>query len=250
MSIAGGLESLRDLAYEYQISIGDDTVTEDDHREIAVEMLSWVNKTKPFCSYMSDIISAVKDQAVRLNESSMSKFMVAELLKRVELLMRHELKKSHCMLYIHNRTSPETELPGTMNNMIQILGNIIVNAIEAYEDVEGKIDLTVQPCSLNPGNTRISIMDYGPGIPESIRDRVFKEMTTTKGRNGTGLGLYLSYLTIKGKFGGDMWFESTSGQGTTFHISVPTLQPGLTGGIENEKTTGTGYQGLQNTAGR
>ncbi|MCR4443303.1 MAG: histidine kinase N-terminal 7TM domain-containing protein [Peptococcaceae bacterium] len=250
MSIAGGLESLRDLAYEYQISIDDNNVTEDDHREIAAEMLSWVNKIKPFCSYMSDIISTVKDQAVRLNESSMSKFTIAELLKRVELLMRHELKKGHCTLNISNHTSPETELPGTMNNMIQILGNIIVNAIEAYEDMEGRIDLTVEPCSINPRNTRISVRDYGPGIPESIRDKLFKEMVTTKGRKGTGLGLYLSYLTIKGKFGGDMWFESATGQGTAFHISVPTLQKGLTGGNGNEKTAGTGYSGLQNTAGR
>ena len=250
MSIAGGLESLQDLAYEYQISIGDDTVTPNDHREIAAEMLSWVNKTKPFCSYMSDIISAVKDQAVRLNESSMSKFMVTELLKRVELLMRHELKKSHCLLYIHNHMLPETEIPGTMNNMIQILGNIIVNAIEAYEEQEGKIDLTVEPCSRNPKNTHISVRDYGPGIPESIRDRVLKEMITTKGRKGTGLGLYLSYITIKGKFGGDMWFETKTGHGTTFHISVPTLQTGLQGGNQHEKTTGTGYSGLQNTAGR
>jgi len=241
MAIAGGLESLRDLAYEYQLSVGDNSVTEDDHREIAAEMLAWINKTKPFCSYMSDIISTVKDQAVRLNESSMSKFTVAELLKRVELLMRHELKKGHCTLSISDRTPPETELPGTMNNMIQILGNIIVNAIEAYEDTEGRIDLTVEPCGTNPRNTRITVRDYGPGIPESIRDKLFKEMVTTKGRKGTGLGLYLSYLTIKGKFGGDMWFESATGQGTAFHISVPTLQKGLTGGNGYEKTTGTGY---------
>ena len=250
MSIAGGLESLQDLVCEYQISIGDTTVTDDDHREIAAEMLSWINKTKPFCSYMSDIISTVKDQAVRLNESSMSKFMIDELIKRIELLMRHELKKSHCTLCINNRTHPETELPGTMNNLIQILGNVIVNAIEAYEDKEGKIELTIEPCGLNPAHTRISVRDYGPGIPESIKDKVLKEMITTKGRKGTGLGLYLSYITIKGKFGGDMWFESNTGQGTTIHISVPTLQTGITGGILDEKTTGTGYSGLQNTASR
>lgn len=238
MSISGGLEAIRDLVSEYEISIGDSAVTEDDHREIAMEMLEWVNKTKPFCAYMSDIISAVKDQAVRLNESSMSKFTVSELLKRVDLLMKHELKMGHCTLVIDNRTPAETELPGTMNNMIQIIGNIIVNAIEAYDDTEGKIELIVESCNKSIGNTLISIRDYGPGIQESAKERIFKEMTTTKGSKGTGLGLYLSYLTIKGKFGGTMWFDTAINQGTTFHISVPTIQTGKNGGKFYEEKTG------------
>jgi signal transduction histidine kinase len=126
-----------------------------------------------------------------------------------------------------------------MNNMIQIIGNIIVNAIEAYEDTQGRIELIVEECSSLPGNTRISIRDYGPGLPEHLRERVFKEMTTTKGKKGTGLGLYLSYLTIKGKFGGTMWFDTVTSQGTTFHISVPTIKTGtMTGGKYNEEKTG------------
>lgn len=226
MSIAGGLESLRDLVNEYQLSIGDESVTPEDHHEIASEMLQTINKTKPFCSYMSDIISTVKDQAVRLSDSSMNKFIVGELLKRVELLMKHELKKGHCTLTINNRVPSETEIPGTMNNMIQIIGNIIVNAIDAYEEKEGKIDLTVEFCNVHPGNVLISIRDYGPGLPASISNRIFKEMITTKGKKGTGLGLYLSNITIKGKFGGEMWFESKKGQGTTFYLSIPAIKIG------------------------
>ncbi|PKM90902.1 MAG: hypothetical protein CVU87_00375 [Firmicutes bacterium HGW-Firmicutes-12] len=239
MSISGGLEALRDLVHEYEISLGDNTVTEDDHREIAAEMIEWIKKTKPFCSYMSDIISAVKDQAVRLNESSMSKFTVTELLKRIDLLMKHELQMGHCILLIDNRMPEETELPGTMNNMIQIIGNIIVNAIEAYEDTQSKIELIVDECNTIRNNIRISIRDYGPGLPEQVRGRIFKEMTTTKGKKGTGLGLYLSYLTIKGKFGGTMWFDTVTNQGTTFHISIPTIQASTTtGGKYHEEKTG------------
>ena len=53
-----------------------------------------------------------------------------------------------------------------------------------------------------------------------IKDKLFKEMITTKGKDGTGLGLYMCYSTIKGRFGGDLSFDSKEGIGTTFNITL------------------------------
>ncbi|NCC76033.1 MAG: ATP-binding protein, partial [Clostridia bacterium] len=61
----------------------------------------------------------------------------------------------------------------------------------------------------------------GSGIPTAVRDKLFREMVTTKGKLGTGLGLYMSHATIKGKFGGRMWFDSEPGKGTRFFIELP-----------------------------
>lgn len=69
----------------------------------------------------------------------------------------------------------------------------------------------------------IIVKDYGKGISEEIKPRIFKNMVTTKGKDGTGLSLLLSYSTIKGKFGGDIWFESKQDQGTEFYIAIPIL---------------------------
>ena len=71
-------------------------------------------------------------------------------------------------------------------------------------------------------NIIISIQDYGPGLPEKVKDKLFKEMITTKGKNGTGLGLYMSYSTIKAHFNGNITFETKQGQGTKFNIIIPT----------------------------
>ncbi len=218
MSISGGIEALKDLIDEYKDSIGDESVTDDDHREIADEMDEWIKKIKPYCSYMSDIISTVKGQAAQFNSSSDMTFTLDELTRRVDLLMKHELNRFHCRLQIIYETDATIGIKGDVNSLVQIFDNLIINAVHAYAGKTGEIILTIRKI-----DTQIvfSLQDYGKGIPAAIQEKLFKEMVTTKGKDGTGLGLYMSYATIKGKFSGNMWFISEESKGTTFFISIP-----------------------------
>ncbi|MBN2852678.1 MAG: HAMP domain-containing histidine kinase, partial [Clostridia bacterium] len=218
MTISGGLDTLRALAEEYEESIDDKTVTSSDHHEIARDLKEWVEKIKPYCAYMSDIISAVKDQAVNLIDSTTGSFTLGDLLKRVELLMKHELKKFHCRFNINTEVGMLTEFKGEVNNLVQIFDNIIVNAIQAYGEKQGVIDLKIE---VKENHLLFSFQDYGMGMSPEIQKKLFKEMLTTKGKDGTGLGLYMSFATIKGKFDGDMWVSSTLGKGTTIFVSIP-----------------------------
>jgi two-component system sensor histidine kinase HupT/HoxJ len=221
MSLAGGIEGLRDLINEYIRSIGDPEVTEEDHREIAQDMLDWLDKMKPYCSYMSDVITTVKGQAVHLNASSGMGFTLNELIKRIDILMKHELIKANCTLETDIQVHLNTELKGDVNTLVQIFDNLIINAIHSYEGKNGRIVLKIT----RVGDTiEFSVRDFGKGIPGEIKDRLFKEMVTTKGKNGTGLGLYMSYSTIKGRFGGNMWFTSKKDRGTTFYVSIPCME--------------------------
>ena len=96
---------------------------------------------------------------------------------------------------------------------------MISNAIQAYNGkTEQNIDLIL---SKSDDNLVISVKDYGCGLPQKVKDKLFKEMITTKGKNGTGLGLYMSYSTIKAHFNGNITFESKEGEGTTFNIILP-----------------------------
>ena len=67
----------------------------------------------------------------------------------------------------------------------------------------------------------IKVADYAGGLDESIAPYIFKNILTTKGTSGTGLGLYLAYSVIKGNFNGDITFETSKGEGTTFYIAIP-----------------------------
>ena len=70
--------------------------------EIASDMRTWIEKLKGHISYMSDVITAVKGQTVALADNASINFSVTELFKRVDILMRHEIKNALAKLEIQN----------------------------------------------------------------------------------------------------------------------------------------------------
>lgn len=219
MSIAGAAEGLTDLTKEYDSSIDDPEVTSSDHHEIARDMTEWIEKIKTHTSYMSDIITAVKGQAVTLSEDTEDAFTIEELLKRINILMRHELKNALIELRTNTMVDASFSLKGNVNSLVQVINNLISNAIQAYNGKTNEVmDLLVEKTE---HEFVISVRDYGCGMPDEVQDKLFKEMITTKGKNGTGLGLFMSYSTIRGHFNGNITFESELGKGTTFHVILP-----------------------------
>ena len=218
MSLSVGIASIKELVAEYQASIGDRRVTPEDHREIAREMEACLNEMTPCCTYMSNVLTTIKGQIVPGKHSMAPVFTLKELLKRVEILTDYELNKFDCKIRYNLKANPDLEIPGEVSNLVQVLENLITNAIQSYEGKGGLIefiaaqkDITLEFC----------IRDSGKGILTELQSKLFREMITTKGKKGTGLGLYISYAIIKGKFGGDLWFESAPGRGAAFYISIP-----------------------------
>ena len=219
MSISGAAEGLSDLIKEYDSSIDDPEVNSQDHHEIAKDMMTWIEKIRDYTSYMSDVITVVKGQAVTMSEADDTNFDIEELVKRVNILMKHELKSALIYLRVQVNVPEHTTLHGDVNSLVQVINNMISNSIQAYNGRPNQnIDLTIDK---KENYIYISIKDYGCGLPQKVKNKLFKEMITTKGKNGTGLGLYMSYSTIKAHFGGDITFESELGKGTTFTIILP-----------------------------
>lgn len=219
MSIAGAAEGLNDLIKEYDSSIDDPTVNSQDHHEIASDMSTWIEKIKNYTEYMSDIITAVKGQAVVMSNEDDINFTISELVKRVTILMKHELKNAIINLNTDIKVDENLTLNGDVNNLVQVINNMISNAIQAYNGKENEsIEFTITKDSKN---IIFSIEDHAGGLPDKVTDKLFKEMITTKGKNGTGLGLYMSYSTIKAHFNGNITFDTKKGKGTKFNIYIP-----------------------------
>lgn len=218
MSVSGSAESLERLVDEYTASLGDEEVTVEDHREIAEDMREWLGKIRESCAYMSDIITTVKGLATNMNTNNIVEFSVDEVFRRVFLLMKHSLAKNRCVLSMENKLPGDAVLKGDINNLVQVVNNLVENAMDAVKGEGGEITLCAKKQN---GNILIAVKDSGPGIAPEVMDRLFHSMVTTKGAMGTGLGLYSSAGLIRGKFSGRMWAENRPEGGAAFYVELP-----------------------------
>ena len=217
MSVSGYLVAIEKLADEFNDSIGNPNVTKEDYEDIVKEMKEWIEKSKVYLTYMTEVINAAKGQAVSMNATTDGSFTMQELIARIKILMQEELKKYNCNLNIKINVSETTNVCGELSGIVQVLDNLITNAMQAYKGKCGDINLDVRE---DENKVYINVKDFAGGIPDNIKDKLFKEMITTKGKDGTGLGLYMCFSTIRGKFNGDLKFETEKNKGTTFYITL------------------------------
>lgn len=117
--------------------------------------------------------------------------------------------------------SPELKININIGEWQQILINIINNAIEAVNELDGKtkeIKISVE----NKGaKIKITIDDSGPGVPVGQETKIFDLMVTNK-KTGTGIGLWLTKNIIE-KYAGEIFATNRAGGGARFTITLPTL---------------------------
>jgi signal transduction histidine kinase/ActR/RegA family two-component response regulator len=108
----------------------------------------------------------------------------------------------------------------------QVLHNILLNARQTMPEggiIEVRAENIMFPSSSDAGpRVRISIRDYGCGIPADVLHRIFDPYFTTK-PGGSGLGLATAYAIVA-KHGGHIGVESKLGEGTVFTIDLPACQ--------------------------
>lgn len=219
MSIAGGVSSIENLITESESSTGDPDVTNEDFLEIYLEMHDWTQRIREACAYMSDIISTVKEQASSMEAEYNVPFIFEDIVRRTEMLLRHELLQTNCKLEYSNTVGPFIITQGDINSMVQVVTNLVDNAAYSMKDNGGGTIRMVT--SLVDDNLAIKIIDTGIGIPEEVKKKVFQSMITTKGSSGSGIGLYISKLILEAKFNARIEYEDNPGGGTIFTVTIP-----------------------------
>jgi CheY-like chemotaxis protein len=113
---------------------------------------------------------------------------------------------------------------GSPDQLRQVVVNLITNARNALEGVEGRRVITIKTIhDAAQKLVTVKVTDNGPGVPEQHRSRIFEPLFTTRAPGkGTGVGLALC-RRIMASHHGAIQLASTSARGTTFAASLPQI---------------------------
>lgn len=127
----------------------------------------------------------------------------------------------------HIEVSIQANLPtisAERTSIQQILQNLLSNAIRYLDKPQGRINVA---CTDQDQYWQLSVSDNGPGIDTRHFQRIFLLFQTLNPRDrveSTGVGLSIVKKIVE-QYGGQIWLESTLGQGCTFYFTVPKQHP-------------------------
>jgi signal transduction histidine kinase len=157
--------------------------------------------------------------------SKFKELTIAPILLRefcAQILQEIPAKKLPPGIKVSLHAEKEIRVASDGNRLKQVFINVFFNALEALKGIENSEVIIRIYSEYNnlPKNIRhiIAITDNGPGIPAAIKEKVLQPFFTTK-KEGTGLGLYISYSIMK-TLKGDLEIHS-SGQGTQVNLILP-----------------------------
>ncbi len=172
----------------------------------------------------------------RTDEAEFKPVDIHEGLDSTLLILQHRFKAGANRPEI-KITKDYAELPlvecyaGPLN---QVFMNVLVNAIDAIEEMGAKRDsqieqhsgqITIRTALIDSAWAEVTIADNGGGIPQQVQPHIFDPFFTTKPLGkGTGIGMSISYQIIVEKHQGKLSCCSTSGVGTEFSICIPLRQ--------------------------
>ncbi len=142
---------------------------------------------------------------------------VNKMILEVIELTRSEVLRHNVSL----KTRLSTDLPliwGDRIQLQQVILNLIINALEAMGGLT-PAELVVSSQKDGSDSVRVSVLDWGEGLAEGTRDRMFEAFYTTK-PNGMGMGLAISRSIIS-DHGGELWATPNEPRGAVFQFTLP-----------------------------
>ena len=182
------------------------------------KLQSNLGKIESAIEYCTGIIQGLLDFA-RQTEPLLRPVTVGRAIDKAMSLAGHQIKMK--TIEVSREDMPSQALVvADFNQLVQVIINLIVNAVQAMKE-GGKLTVST---SQNDSWVRISIHDTGYGIPPENMDKLFTPFFTTKEDiKGVGLGLAVSYGIIE-RHGGRIEVQSEVGKGSTFTIVLPAFK--------------------------
>ncbi|WP_101756895.1 hybrid sensor histidine kinase/response regulator [Oceanicoccus sp. KOV_DT_Chl] len=189
---------------------------------------------KALLTVINDILDYSKIEAGKMSIEDIS-YDVNILMSDVLSLYRLQAGEKGVVLNGHVEQNMPPLIMGDPNRVRQVLFNLLGNAIKFTD--RGAITVTIGVDHHQPRFYRITVTDTGIGIPAEAQPNLFESYTqedssTTRKYGGTGLGLAICKQLAE-LMGGVVGVESTSGQGSTFWISLP-LRAAHEGSVAND----------------
>lgn len=152
----------------------------------------------------------------RPSQSVVAPTDLAEVLQSTLMLVSNRADSKGISFDVHVKDDlPLVELD--REQFKQVFLNLLINSAQAMEQ-SGSVEIEVS-CQQETDEVKLSFADSGPGIPESIREKVFDPFFTTK-KTGTGLGLAVVQRIVSAR-GGRVFIEDHPGGGALIRIVIP-----------------------------
>lgn len=186
----------------------DSHLTSIQREELYQEVRTGVN-------LMTDLIDSLLEFARTRESLTPSYGNVAETIQRAVQAVR--LHPRHHTRTIDVVCGPQVAGWFDQRKLERALYNLLLNACEAAPPAGGKVEIDAGEVS---GAITISVADNGPGIPDSIRERLFHPFVSYGKENGTGLGLAVVQKIVL-DHGGEVFVERTAQGSTVFRVVLP-----------------------------
>jgi signal transduction histidine kinase len=171
---------------------------------------------------ISALIGAAK-QYSQMDRSPLQQLDVHDGLESTLTMLKHKLETGIEVVRDYDRSLPE--LPAYAGELNQVWTNLVDNAVDAMEGMDGTGRLTVRTAR-EGDHALVEIGDNGAGIPEAAAGHVLEPFYTTKPvGKGTGLGLDICWRIVVQRHHGDLRFTSTPGD-TRFQVLLPLTRNG------------------------
>ena len=145
--------------------------------------------------------SAVTDNLLRFarpGSGERTRVRLGDVLRDVAALIAHEAGRAGVRISVPD--GDVAEVHGNATELHQVFLNLATNALHAMagrpgaDDADDELVVTVQVAA---EDVVVSVRDTGPGVPEDVRQRLFEPFFTTRGPEGTGLGLSVTYSIVR-----------------------------------------------------